>query len=146
VIYVDTSAFYAFVSRDDRDHARVAAAFRSCLEADAILAASSYVVAETMGLVQYRLGVGVVAQFADEMLPLVQIEWMGAGEHEASWRLLREVGKRAFTIVDASTIVLMRRDGATQVLALDPEFERLGCESLPARSGRPPHGRRSGKH
>ena len=144
MIYVDTSAFYAYLSRDDQDHDRVVEALRASLEAESALVASSYVVAETMGLVQHRLGVGTLARFVEDMLPLVQVQWMAASEHDAAWRLLRDVGKRSFTIVDASTVVLMHRDGVKRVLALDPEFRRLGFVALPAPSGSPsPRARRT---
>ena len=141
MIYVDTSAFYAYLSRDDQDHGRVLECFRTCLEAELALVASSYVVAETMGLVQHRLGVAVLARFVDDMLPLVRVEWIAAGEHDAAWKLLRDVAKRSFTIVDASTAVLMKRDGIDEVIALDPEFRRLGFAAIPepppqARPGR----------
>ena len=56
MIHVDTSAFYAYLSRDDQDHAVVVESFRAVLETERKLVASSYVIAETMGLVQHRLG------------------------------------------------------------------------------------------
>ena len=132
MIYVDTSAFYAYLSREDPDHGKVVEAVRACLEADSALVASSYVIAETMGLVQHRLGLASLTRFVEDMLPLVQVQWIAAGEHDAAWRLLARVKKRSFTIVDASTAVLMQRDGVNRILALDPEFRRLGFVALPA--------------
>ena len=138
MIYVDTSAFYAYLSRDDQDHHEVVATFETCLESGDQLATTSYVVAETMGLLQHRISVAAVGRFVDEILPLVQIRWIGGDEHAAAWQLLREVGKRSFTIVDASTAVLLQRDGSKRVLALDPEFRRLGFETLPSLGGSTP--------
>ena len=132
MIFVDTSAIYAFLSRDDQDHERVRAAFESALAGGQSLVATSYVVAETMGLVQRRLGLGPLARLVADVLPLVELRWVGPAEHRAAWQLLQEVGKRAFTIVDASSAAAMRSEGARRILALDAEFERLGCEVLPA--------------
>jgi predicted nucleic acid-binding protein len=132
VIYVDTSAFYAYLSRDDQDHEPVVDAFRTVLDVDRDLVACSHVLVETMGLVQHRLGLAVLTRFVDDMLPLVQVRWLGPAEHAAAWHLLRQVNKRSFTIVDAASATGMQRDGARRILALDPEFARLGFTTLPA--------------
>jgi predicted nucleic acid-binding protein len=130
VIYVDTSAFYAHLSADDESHEPVTRAFRHALGLEHRLAATSYVVAETMGLVQHRFGMAVLTRFVDDMLPLVHVRWVGSAEHAAAWALLRQVRKRSFTIVDASSAALMQRDGARSILALDQEFSRLGFDVL----------------
>lgn len=131
MIFVDTSAWYAFLSADDRDHGAVRAAFQESLASARVFECTSYVLAETMGLVQRRLGSRVLRRFVDDVLPLAHVRWVGRAEHDAAWELMREVGKRSFTIVDASTAALMRRAGARRVIALDPEFRRLGFETIP---------------
>jgi predicted nucleic acid-binding protein len=136
VIYVDTSAFYAYLSRDDQDHESVAEAFRVVLDTERDLVACSYVLAETMGLVQHRLGLGVLTRFVEDMLPLVQVRWVGPEEHAAAWHLVRQVKKKAFTMVDAASATFMQRDGARRILALDPEFGRLGFTTLPPPGGK----------
>ena len=139
---MDTSAFYAYASREDQDHEAVVDAFRTCLEGEHGFVATSYVVAETMGLIQHRLGRATVELFVTDILPLVDVRWVGATEHAAARRLLRDVGRRSFNIVDASSGALMQRDGASRIVALDPEFARLGFTVVPAASRRPP-GRRA---
>lgn len=72
---------------------------------------------------------------------------MGQAEHRAAWTLLAQVNKRdpsvrAFaranappvgspTIVDAALAACMREERAHTVIAIDPEFERLGFAVLP---------------
>lgn len=131
MIYVDTSGFYAFLSAEDKDHEASRRAFQDVLDAGHHLVATSYVVAETMGLVQNRLGLAVMRRFVDDMLPLVRVRWVGPAEHAAAWALLRQVNKRSFTIVDSASAALMQRDGARTIVALDPEFGRLGFSTLP---------------
>ena len=62
---------------------------------------------------------------------------IGQAEHASAWALLRQVNKRSFTIVDASSAALMQRDGVRDILALDPEFRRLGLTTLPGAKRRP---------
>lgn len=130
-MFVDTSGFYAFLSVDDRDHEAVVAVLREAIDGGEPLNATSYVVSETMGLVQKRLGLRVLRRFVADVLPLVRVRWIGAAEHDAAWSLHQQVRKRAFTIVDASSAATMRREGEKRICALDGEFARLGLEPLP---------------
>jgi predicted nucleic acid-binding protein len=133
VTFVDTSGFYAVLSGEDRDHEAVTCAFRAQREGGERLVACSYVIAETMGLVQHRLGLGVLTRFVEDMLPLIDIRWVGPAEHAAASALLFRVRRRSFTIVDAASAAAMTRDGAQAIIALDPEFVRLGFKVLPGK-------------
>lgn len=105
--------------------------FEQLLRNDSTLVATSYVVSETMGLVQRRLGMTVLRRFVDDMLPLIHIFWVDKRDHAATWQLVSEVNKRSFTLVDASSAIFMEMKGARQILTLDPEFSRLGFDSIP---------------
>jgi uncharacterized protein len=64
MIFVDTSALYAVLDRDDQNHPLAKSAWSSLLQADDTLIVTNYVVVETTALVQHRLFDG-----ADQMLP-----------------------------------------------------------------------------
>jgi len=113
------------------DHKVVKASFESVFDDDIPLNATSYVICETLGLIQHRLGLKIASRFTENMLPLVQIHWVREDDHELAWRILMEVRKRSFTIVDASSVAFMRRVKTKRILALDPEYPRLGFEMVP---------------
>lgn len=133
-MFVDTSGFYAFVSKQDRRHAEVVEVFRRALAEQRRLFACSYVVAETLGLVQHRLGLKTSRAFVDRLLAHIHIVWMDRHLHDLAWTLHRRVDKRAFTLVDAASAALMRERGVRAIIALNPEFSRLGFEVLPGAS------------
>ena len=72
-IFVDTSAFYALLVGTEADHAAVAASFARVLRQGRPLRTSSYVLVETVALLQHRIGLEPVRDFDAHMLPLVEI-------------------------------------------------------------------------
>ncbi len=130
-IFVDTSAFYALASRDDANHERVKALFGRLANANEILISSSYVMSETMGLLQHRLGWATLQRFVEDVTPLVTVIWVKEREHQAGWQLMLGSPARHFTIVDATAMVIMRQENLRSCATLDPEFRRQGFEILP---------------
>jgi predicted nucleic acid-binding protein len=59
-VFVDTSALYALLDRDDRRHADAAAIWRRLAEEARPLTTHSYVLVEAFALVQRRLGPAAV--------------------------------------------------------------------------------------
>jgi len=62
-IFVDTSAFYALLDRDDRNHQKAKKKWAEILEATPALVTSNYVLVETLALLQSRLGLEAVRGF-----------------------------------------------------------------------------------
>ena len=62
MIFVDTSAFYAILDKDDRAHASARQAWTALLSADesAPLVTSNYVLVESFALTKARLGLDAV--------------------------------------------------------------------------------------
>lgn len=133
-VYVDTSGFYAYVCADDQDHLRVQPVMHDVANKRERLVTTSYVLCETMGLIQRRLGVKALRAFVEGVIPPLRVVWIGREEHEAAWQLMFEKPRRALTVVDATGIIVMRRERLTRCIALDPEFEREGFEVLPGRA------------
>jgi predicted nucleic acid-binding protein len=69
-LFVDTSALYALMDRDDRNHAR-ATRFWSTVSVAEPLLTHNYVLVETSALVQRRLGMEALHVLVDELtLPI----------------------------------------------------------------------------
>ena len=130
-VFVDTSAFYALVCRSDQSHREVTEIFRDLGGRGGILFTTSYVLSETMGLLQIRHGFEAVRGFVGEVLPVVRVLWVGSEDHEAGWRLMQREPKRHTTIVDATGMTMMIKEGIHVCLGFDMEFRRQGFRLLP---------------
>ncbi len=67
--FVDTSALLAVLHAADANHARAARSWRRLVEADERLVTTSYVLVETLALLQHRFGLGAVGDFQDAVAP-----------------------------------------------------------------------------
>jgi predicted nucleic acid-binding protein len=62
-VFIDTSAFYALLDRDDANHQRAKDVWTNLLKNENTLLTSNYVLVETFALVQHRLGIEAVRGF-----------------------------------------------------------------------------------
>ncbi|MCD5390340.1 VapC toxin family PIN domain ribonuclease, partial [candidate division NPL-UPA2 bacterium] len=62
-VFVDTSAFYALSDRSDEMYSQAREAYQNLLDKEVLLVTSSYIIVETLALMQRRLGLPVVRKF-----------------------------------------------------------------------------------
>ncbi len=134
--FVDTSALYAVLDRDDQSHVAVAPAFRALLDEE-WLVTSSYVVVETAVLVQSRLGVAAAHDLHERLLPALDVTWVEEDVHRAAVAALLAAGRRDVSLVDHVSFELMRRSSISRALAVDAHFAEAGFEILPDGRGAP---------
>lgn len=128
VVFVDTSAFYALLVADDRMHEEAVATLKRLREADAELVTSSFVLQETIALLQSRLGMTAVGSFVTRIVPGLRTEWIGEEAFLASLAALLASGSRTISLTDWTSFEVMRRAGIRKVFAFDEDFERRGLE------------------
>lgn len=117
--------------RTEARHAEVVRAFRGLVEGGRDLWTTSYVVVETAALLQHRLGLSPVRDFAEHVLPMASIEWVSERLHRRGYdRLLRE-DRRRLSLVDCVSFEFMSARGLRDVLALDDHFGAAGFRLLP---------------
>lgn len=132
-VFVDTSALYAVLDRDDVNHAAAAAEYASLLDRAALLT-HSYVVVETSALVQRRLGMEGVRVLADDLLPACDLVFVDEALHRAATAALVAAGDRDVSLVDWTSFELMRQRGVSEAFAFDDDFSAQGFELVPATS------------
>ena len=132
MIFVDTSAFLALLSRNDRHHARAAVALGELRMARQALVTHEYVLVETIALVQGRLGIEPVRALTDALLPIVDVTWVDPELHAAARGALISAGRRTVSLVDWTSFLVMRRQGIQQAFTFDADFATEGFEILPA--------------
>lgn len=130
-IFVDTSAWFALASAADQDHAAARAAYTELVERDERLVTTSYALAETMGLIQHRLGWKPLELFA-AVAQTCDVAWIDGARHRAAEEILFHRQRRRINIVDAASFAVMRELGLDTAFAFDDDFAREGLRLLPS--------------
>lgn len=133
VIFVDTSAFYALMTRDDPNHQVAMDQWTMWKTGEKIpaLHTNSYVVLETISLIQNRLGLKAVRIFQDEVMPLVITQWVNASLHAQGVAFLLATKRRKVSLVDCMSFVVMRHFGIDAAFAFDQHFAEQGFRVFP---------------
>lgn len=129
--FIDTSAFYAVLDRDDDNHQEARRIWNDLLGDENTIVTSNYVLVETFALLQHRLGLEAVRVFQEDVLPLISIEWVTAATHRSGVSALLAVSRRKPSLVDCVSFELMRTLGIKTVFAFDPHFAEQGFKRIP---------------
>ena len=130
-IFVDTSAIYALMDADDRNHLRAAAAWAEWLQQPIQFVTTNYVLLESFALIQHRLGIQAAREVRAKFVPVMQVQWITEELHETALSLVLAVGQRDLSLVDCTTIELVRRLGQQTIFAFDRHFRDHGLMQLP---------------
>jgi uncharacterized protein len=130
-IFVDTSAFYALLDRDDRNHPKAKEKWGEILGAAPALVTSNYALVETLALLQSRLGLEAVRGFQEDVVPILKVEFVTPELHRASTAALLSIGKRGLSLVDCVSFGLMRDFGIRIAFTFDAHFKEQGFDILP---------------
>lgn len=125
-VFVDTSAFYAFLDADDACHKTIAEAWSRALNEKMRLFTSNYVIVETLALVQNRLGMQAVNAFLDDVLPAAGVLFVDEALHAPAVSAMVAAGRRGLSFVDCVSFDVMRRSGIRSALTTDRHFEESG--------------------
>lgn len=129
-LFVDTSALYALMDRDDRNHAS-AARFWSQFDAAEPLVTHNYVLVETSALVQRRLGIEALQVLVDELALPISTVFVDQAVHDAAVTAVLAARQRHLSVVDLVSFEIMRRLGIRAAFAFDDHFARFGFEVHP---------------
>jgi predicted nucleic acid-binding protein len=130
-VFVDTSAFYAILDVDDDNHRQASDTLKHLREARAHLVTSNYVIAESCGLIQRRLGMKVAGAFRSHVLPIVKISWVDEYVHEDGFNYFLTCGRGGPSFVDSVSFAVMRNQGTDKAFAFDKHFSEQGFERIP---------------
>lgn len=129
-VFLDTSALYALLDRDDAHHQEAAQTFRGLLEDRWSLTTHAYVVVESVALVQRRLGVEAVRALAHDLLGVVEVAPVGEALHRAALTALLASGRREVSLVDWTSFLFMRERRLEKAFAYDEHFWEQGFVSV----------------
>jgi predicted nucleic acid-binding protein len=128
-VFVDTSALYALLDRDDRFHASAAAVFTDLLTRQEPLHTSNYVVVESIALVQRPHGTPAVSGRVEILQPTHEMQWVTEEDHRMGIAAVLAANRRELSLVDCVSFRMMRRLRIRRSFAFDPHFAEQGFES-----------------
>ena len=131
-VFADTSALYALLVGSEDGHADLVQAFRNVLAGNRPLRTTSYVLIETIALLQSRVGLEPVRDFDEHVFPLLSVEWVSEDLYRRGTRRLSMENRRRLSLVDCVSFEFMRQQGISDVLGFDRHFEEAGYRLLPA--------------
>lgn len=130
-VFVDTSALYALLVETDDKHLVARGALPALRGGGANLVTSSFVVLESVTLLQSRIGVAAVRAFYGDVLPLLVVVWVGEGMLHRAMVSLLAASLRGVSLTDWSSFTIMRERGIERVFAFDGDFARQGFKLVP---------------
>lgn len=130
MVFADTSALFALLARNDRMHSAARATFEHLAKHDARLVTSSYVLVETIALLQRRIGLAAVRDFHAKIVPLLELIWVDDGWHSrAMYRLLMS-GARDLSLVDCLSFEIIEAKALPYAFAFDKHFQTEGIPTV----------------
>jgi len=131
--FADTSGLYALMVKSEERHEEVARSFADLLRKRRVLSTTSYVIVETTALLQHRIGLEVVHDFEEQIVPFLAIEWVAQALHRRGVEMLFREDRRQLSLVDCVSLEFMKSSRLRDVLGLDPHFQEAGFRLLPPR-------------
>jgi predicted nucleic acid-binding protein len=130
-VFIDTSAFYAVMDRDDANHPAAKELWTTLLGESAPLLTTNYVLMETAALLQHRIGVAAVRSFHEDVVPLLQVDWVTEEAHRAGMEAVLTAARKRLSLVDCVSFQTMRRMGVRSAFCFDAHFGEQGFVTRP---------------
>ena len=126
IVFADTSALYALLVRDDLMHIHDRKCFSYFTEHMVQLLSSSFVLVETIAMLQRRIGLDAIQDFNARIIPLLEIVWVNAEWYGRAIQRLSSQRKRDISLVDCLSFEIMEARTITLAYSYDRHFEENG--------------------
>jgi predicted nucleic acid-binding protein len=139
-LFVDTSGWAYYIDKQDPLHSVVVKHVRHLLARRGFLVTTNYVIAELVALLSSRyntprqqLVMIINSLRQDQSIKILHVDQDFDSE---AWKLLEARLDKEWSLVDASSFVVMRRYGMTQALTSDHHFAQAGFTCIPGHTTR----------
>lgn len=130
-VFVDATAFIALVVATDSHHKVVSAHWAALLQARERLVTTSYVVHETVAVLQKRFGLDVAKRFVRDLLPITEVWWVDERLHAEGTLVWLNFNRQTLSLVDCVSFAAMTARMVPRALSCDRHFAEQGFEVLP---------------
>ncbi|SRR5713226_2906024 len=124
-MFLDTSGLLCYHSKDEPEHKEAQRLFKGQRRH----LPHSYVLAEFVALAQVRrVPREPTLRFSSRLLvhPRLEVVWVDRGLHDEALNLLCQRLDKGYSLCDAVSFVLMKRQGIQEALTTDRHFEQEG--------------------
>jgi len=128
-VFIDTSAIFALLDRDDDFHQQSKEIFFDLLKKDCNFHCTNYILVESFALLQNRLGLKAAKSFQESMIPLFKIFWIDNKIYDMAISNLVIAGKD-ISLVDYSSFLVIRYLGIDKVFTFDSHFAKQDFDVL----------------
>jgi predicted nucleic acid-binding protein len=128
MVFADTSALFALLVRNDDMHGRARANFEHFMENNTGLLTSSYVLLETLTLLQRRVSLEAVWDFNHKIMPLLDVVWADEGWHSRAIQRLQAERNRSVSLTDCLSFEIMEAREIDTAFTFDRHFTERGFE------------------
>ncbi len=125
-IFADTSGLFALLVKNDYMHVRAGKNFKYFAENKARLVTSSFILVETMALLQRRVSLEAVQDFHTKIYPLLEVIWVGEDLYARSIQRLLLSNAKDISLVDCLSFEIMEFQEITHAFTFDKHFEEQG--------------------
>ena len=137
-LFVDTSGWAYYLDRRDARHSEIVAIIQHALNQRRHLVTTNYIILELVALLSSRYHLPrqqvVAAINAIKADAAVEVVYVEQAIDKESWSLLEARLDKEWSLVDASSFVIMKRFGMTQALTTDHHFTQAGFIRIPEHS------------
>ena len=130
VVFVDTSALICLLDEEQDEHVRATRIWAELMDGRATLASTDYVRLEAWALLQNRLGLAAVQKFTENYLPVIDLHHVTEHQFAVAKTHVLGSGRKALSLVDATSFVVMREEAITHAFAFAPHFREHGFKLL----------------
>ena len=130
-VFGDTSALYPLLVKTDTAYASVRAAFARLLDTAQPIWITSFVLVETMALLQHRIGLDAARDFDEEIVPTLSVCWVDDDLYRRGTERLWKEDRRQLSLVDCVSFEFMKLKDVTIAFAIDPHFQEAGFKLMP---------------
>jgi uncharacterized protein len=127
-VFVDTSAIYALLDRNDARHRAARAGLKRLQKARAEPILTNFIVAECHALLLVRLGVDIAQRWL--LGNVWSIERVTIEDEEFAREIVRKYVDKTFSYTDATSFAVIERIKVRRALAFDRHFEQYGIDSV----------------
>lgn len=129
-VFADTSAFYALMVRTELSHDAVRETFAKLVQGHRPVWTTSFVIVETMALLQQRIGLPAARDFDEQVLPTIRVRWVDETLYRLGTERLWREDRRRLSLVDCVSFEFMQAEGLTTAFAVDRHFSDAGFRLL----------------
>lgn len=129
MIFVDTSAWFAYTIPDDEHHEE---ALRWMRHNQLPLVTSDYIIDETMTLLRARAQTLRALQLGELLFRgnLAQLHYLSQDNIQRAWQVFRQFTDKEWSFTDCTSRVVMEELRITQAFSFDQHFRQFGTVAI----------------